>query len=238
MSYTWRDLRGIRREDMNRPWDTGLAGAVGRRFRDLIGNLLRGNVVRARSLAEKVREDAHALGEQIAIQNLMEDMAQGQALRNAFINLPSAVPGIGTVISWVLISVEDFFTLDQGVTLILALGILHGLDPEDTQEMEELAMRIIGEAYGLQPPGSGPDSGEVAKGFMMRLVPQKYMNWGVNRWLKAAVRRLLPFRRRSRLLPAGFGIAMSAWNAYDTIVQIGRVAMRELSGRKGRGMGR
>ena len=218
--------------------DIDIVGAVSRRFHGLIRNLLRGNVLRARSLAGRIREDSQALGEQIAIQNLIEDMAQGQAVRNAFINLPSAVPGIGTAISWVLISVEDFYTLDQGITLILSLSILHGLDPENLQEMDELAVNIVGEAYGLRPPGSDPDSRKVATGFMMRLLPQKYVNWGVNRWVKAIVRRILPFRRRSRLLPAGFGIAMSAWNAYDTVVQIGRITQRELAGRQRRVAGR
>ncbi len=55
------------------------------------------------------------------------------------------------------------------------------------------------------------------------------MNRGVKRWSRVIARRILPLRGKSRLLPAGFGIAMSAWNAYSTVVQIGRITQRELS---------
>jgi hypothetical protein len=219
------------------PAGTDIVGVISERFRSLIRSLLRGNVRRARVLAGQVRDELHAVGRQVAVQDLIEDLAQGQAIRNAFINLPSAVPGIGTIISWVLISVEDFFTLDQGVTLILTLSVLHGLDPEDHREMEEISMLILGEAYGLRPPGSERDSGQVAKGFMTRLLPQKYVSKGVNRWVKAIFRRVLPFRRKARLLPAGFGIVMSAWDAYDTIVKVGVIAMRELARRQRRDVG-
>ncbi|HPI91686.1 MAG TPA: hypothetical protein PLT09_00330 [Deltaproteobacteria bacterium] len=218
--------------------DTDIVGAISERFRTLLRNLLQGNVKRARSLFEQVRAEAQATGEQIAVQNFIEAMAQGQALRNAFINLPSAVPGIGTLISWVLISVEDFFTLDQSVTLILVLSMLRGLDPRNRGEMEELAILSIGGAYGLGPDEPERDSGKVVKGIMTRLLPQRYVNKGVNRWVKAFIRRVLPFRRKSRLLPAGFGIAMSAWDAYDTIVKVGRIALRELSARQSRDPGR
>lgn len=165
---------------MNRDRADGadLVNAVSRRFHDLVRSLVRGNVLRARSLAGRIREDARTSGEQIAVQNLIEDLAQGQAVRNAFINLPSVVPGIGTILSWVLLSVEDFYTLDQGITLILALSILHGLDPGNLQVMDELALNIIGEAYGLRLPGTDPDSQEVARGFMTRMLPGKYMNRG------------------------------------------------------------
>jgi hypothetical protein len=222
--------------NMVNPGDTDIVGAVSKRFHTLIRNLLQGNVLRARALAGRIREEAESYGDKIAIQNLIEDMAQGQALRNAFINLPSAVPGIGTVISWVLMSVEDFYTLDQGITLILALRIVHGRDPEDFPGMEEFATSIVGEAYGLRQPGADPDPQKVAKGFMMRLLPQTYVNWGVNRCIKVLIRRIMPFRIRSRLLPAGFGIAMSAWDAYDTMVKVGRITMRELAGRQVRDM--
>jgi len=42
------------------------------------------------------------------------------------------------------------------------------------------------------------------------------------------LKRLLPFRRKSRLLPAGFGIVMSAVNAYEIIVKVGRITMARL----------
>src|SRR5208337_5357688 len=122
---------------------------------------------------------------------------QGQAVRNAFINLPSAFPCIGTIISWILISLEDFFVLDQSVTLILTLSLLHGLDPEDYKDMEEFAISVVGEAYGLEPSHPDSDSNAFMKNFMIKLLPVRYVNFGLTRWVKAFMKRLLPFRRKS-----------------------------------------
>jgi hypothetical protein len=208
--------------------------AISIRFKRLIRDLLNGNMKRARALAAQVHQEIPADGEHIAFQNLIEDLAQGQAVRNAFINLPSAFPGIGTIISWGLISVEDFFILDQSVTLILALSILHGLDPEEHESMEELAIGIIGEVYGLEPSNTQNNSKSLVKKFMIKLLPQRYVNFGLTRWVKAFIKRLLPFRRKSRLLPIGFGVIISAWDAYDTIVKIGQISLRELPGKRHR----
>ncbi|HOS98521.1 MAG TPA: hypothetical protein PLU54_12785, partial [Deltaproteobacteria bacterium] len=69
------------------PDDSVVVHAVGERFRGLIRTLVRGNIRRARSLAARMRDQVETLGEPIALQNLIEDMAQGQAFRNAFINI-------------------------------------------------------------------------------------------------------------------------------------------------------
>ena len=145
--------------------DTEILSAISGRFRRLITGLLKGNIKRARALAAQVRREIPADGEHISFQNLIEDLAQGQAVRNAFINLPSAFPGIGTIISWALISLEDFFVLDQSVTLIMALCILHGVDPEDYEGMEEFAISVIGQAYGIETSGPASDS----KAFVKRI---------------------------------------------------------------------
>ena len=212
--------------------DTEILSAISGRFRRLITGLLKGNIKRARALAEQVRQGIPANGERISFQNLIEDLAQGQAVRNAFINLPSAVPGIGTIISWALISLEDFFVLDQSVTLIMALCILHGLDPEDYEGMEEFAISVIGQAYGIETSGTASDSKAFVKRFIIQLLPARYVNFGLARWVKVFIKRLLPFRRKSRLMPIGLGIVMSAWDAYDTIVKVGRFALRELPSKR------
>jgi hypothetical protein len=33
-------------------------------------------------------------------------------------------------------------------------------------------------------------------------------------------------------MPIGFGVLMAAWDAYDTIVKVGRITLRELPGMK------
>lgn len=213
------------------PKNEEIIGAISKRFRRLIRTLLKGNRKRARRLAEEVAKEVPVNGRPIAFQDLIEDMAQTQAFRNAIINLPSTVPGIGTIISWALISLEDFFVLDQSVTLIMALGILHGLDPEADEGTEEFAIAVIGEAYGLESSQPGKGSAAFVKQFLIKLLPQRYVNFGLSRWVKAFIKRLLPFRRKSRLMPIGFGVAMSAWDAYDTIVKVGRITLRELPGR-------
>jgi hypothetical protein len=208
--------------------DTEILSTISGRFRRLITGLLKGNIKRARALAAQVRHEIPADGEHIALQNLIEELAQGQAVRNAFINLPSAVPGIGTIISWALISLEDFFVLDQSVTLIMALCMLHGLDPEDYEGIEEFAISVIGQAYGIETSDPGSDSKAFVKRFIIKLLPARYVNFGLARWVKVFIKRLLPFRRKSRLMPIGFGVLMSAWDAYDTIVKVGRFTLREL----------
>jgi hypothetical protein len=212
--------------------DTEILSGISGRFGRLIAVLVKGNIKRARALAAQVSLEIRSDGEHIAFQNLIEYLAQGQAIRNAFINLPSAVPGIGTIISWALISLEDFFVLDQSVTLIMALSILHGLDPEDYEGMEEFAISIIGQAYGIETSGSGSDSSAFAKRFLIKLLPARYVNFGLVTWIKAFIKRMLPFKRKSRLMPIGFGIVMSAWDAYDTIVKVGRFALRELPAKR------
>jgi len=215
--------------------DTEILSAISGRFRRLITGLLKGNIKRARALAAQVRREIPADGEHVSFQNLIEDLAQGQAVRNAFINLPSAFPGIGTIISWALISLEDFFVLDQSVTLIMALYILHGLDPEDHEGMEEFAISVIGRAYGIETSGPGDDSKAYVQRFIIKLLPARYVNFGLARWVKVFMKRLLPFRRKSRLMPIGFGVVMSAWDAYDTIVKVGRFTLRELPGKRHQG---
>ncbi len=169
------------------------------------------------------------LGEPIALQNLIEDMAQGQAFRNAFIK--HTLRGAGHRYGHLLGVDQRGGLLHPGSRrhLILALGILGGLDPDDHQQMEDLAILVIGEAYGLEPSGPERDSGTVARKIITSLLPRRYVNIGASRWAKAFVKRLLPFRRKSRLLPAGFGIAMAAWDAYESIVKVGRIAQRELA---------
>jgi hypothetical protein len=215
--------------------DPEILSAISGRFRRLITGLLKGNIKRARALAAQVRHEIPADGEHISFQNLIEDLAQGQAVRNALINLPSAFAGIGTIISWALISLEDFFVLDQGVTLIMALCLLHGVDPEEYEGMEEFAISVIGQAYGIETSGPASDSKAFAKKFIIKLLPARYVNFGMARWVKVFIKRVLPFRRKSRLMPIGFGIIMSAWDAYDIIVKVGRFTLRELPGKRHQG---
>jgi hypothetical protein len=212
--------------------DTEILSAISGRFRRLITGLLKGNIKRSRALAEQVRREIPADGEHISFQNLIEELAQGQAVRNALINFPSAVPGIGTIISWALISLEDFFVLDQSVTLIMALCILHGLDPEEYEGMEEFAISIVGQAYGIETSGPASDSKAFVKEFIIKLLPARYVNFGLARWVKVFIKRLLPFRRKSRLMPIGVGIVFAAWDAYDTIVKVGLFSLRELPGKR------
>jgi len=209
--------------------ETDIVSTISGRFRTLIRNLVQGNTRKAHSIAEAARQGILTDGSRIAFQNLIEDMAQDQALRNALINLPSAVPGIGTLISLGLISVEDFFLLDQGVKLILAMCHLHGRDFDDPKAREDFVLMVLGEAYGLAPAGSEGDPDTIVRKLMTMMLPKRYMNIGINRAVRKFLRRLLPFRRKSRLLPGGFGVVMSAWDAYDTIVNVGQITLRHLS---------
>jgi hypothetical protein len=206
-----------------------ILATINDQFRALIINLIRGNTKKAKSLADTARKDIMLNGERIAFQNLIEEMAQGQALRNSFINLPSIVPGIGTIISIALMSVEDFFVLDQGVRLFLTLCLLRGINLEDRTKLEDMVIGVLGEAYGLDLSGKKSNSDEIIKKFMTAMFPQRYVNIGVSRGVRKFLQRLLPFRRKSRLLPAGFGIIMSAVDAYETIVKVGQITLKNFA---------
>ena len=122
---------------------------LGDRFLLLIGSLIRGNRKRALMLARDAGKRSQGSSAAIVSQNLIEEMAQAQAVKNSLINLPSVVPGLGTIISFSLLGVENFFLLDQSIALILALCHIHGKDIEDQRAMEEFAVRAIAEVFGV-----------------------------------------------------------------------------------------
>jgi len=62
-----------------------------------------------------------------------------------------------------------------------------------------------------------------------RLLPERYAKKAVNRWIRNLVRRLLRLRRKSRLLPAGIGVAIAAWDAYNLLVKAGEHALEEIA---------
>jgi hypothetical protein len=196
----------------------------------LMTNLIRGNMKRALKVADTARGDIEQSGLSIVSQNLIEGLAKDQALKNSFINLPSAVPGIGTILSFWLLGVENFFLLDQSVTLILALCSLHGADVSDIDAMEEFAVLIVGDVFGIGGTGKKEDFRAVSREYVTKTLPGQYVNTGVSRGVKRMLARLLPFRSGSRLLPAGFGIGASALNAYETLIKIGQATLKNLPG--------
>ena len=213
---------------MNRDRTLGpkMIDSLGGRFRRLIHNLMRGNEKRARVLAGIAGREIPSLGQSIVTQTLIEEMAQTQAIKNSLINSPSIVPGVGTLLSFWLIGVEDFFLIDQSVTLILALFILNGIDLEDKLATEDFIIQVIGEVYGITEGVQDSDADSISRDLMTRKLPQKYVDMGLNRGLHKIVHRVLPFKRRSRLLPVGFGLMMSAYHAYNTIVKVGRLSLK------------
>lgn len=209
----------------------GLEAMLGGRIDALVKGLVRGNVHRASVYAKRTRREAELVGKAVAMENLIEGMAETQALVNALINAPSALPGLGTAVAWLLIGVEDFYNLDRIVVLVLTIAIFNGHDPEDLDGLERIALSAIAGAYGIDSAGRDHTSTNVAWWLARKLLPARYARKGVNRWVKNLVRRLLPFRRKSRLLPGGLGILISAWDAYSLVVKAGRLASLETSKR-------
>lgn len=207
-----------------------LLDALGDRFLLLIDGLIEGNRKRALTLAGKAKESSGGANLSIVSQNLIEELAQSQAARNAFLNLPSVVPGLGTAVSLSLVAAENFYLLDQSVTLILALCSLHGKDLDDGRSVRNFAVGIIGEVFGVAGSGKLEDSRSVSRSYVARFMPMKYLNRGLNRGMRTLLKRLMPARRGSRLLPAGAGLAASALIAYDTIVGVGKETLGRLPG--------
>ncbi len=207
---------------------------LGESFQRLIENLAEGNMKKAEALARRERTRLAESSLSLVSQDLIEEMAQAQALKSAFVNSPSIFPGIGTLISFWLLGAENLLILDQGVTLILALWKLHGLPTEDADEVVARIIQVMGEAFHLVAPGQGMDSQHITQAYMTSALPHKYLGRGVNRGVDRLMHRLFPLKRRSRLLPVGIGIVSSALYAYNTTVRIGRLALERIpAGRQG-----
>ena len=214
--------------------DDGRAGsemldALGDRFLLLIGSLVSGNRKRAAVLAEEALRHGDGSHPGIMSQTLIEEMAQAQALKNSLINLPSVVPGLGTIVSLSLVGVENFYLLDQSVTLVLALCLIHGKDIEDRAVIDVLTVKVIGEVFGVKNRDTGEDSRTITREYVSRLLPMKYFSRGMDRGMRKILRRLVPMRSRSRLLPVGIGLGSSAVRAYDTVVNVGQATLRRLA---------
>lgn len=201
---------------------------LGDQFLLLMGNLVQGNMKRALRYADAARKEVEKSGMSIASQGLIEDLAQAQAVKNSIINSPSIVPGIGTILSFWLLGVENFFLLDQSVTLIIALCRLHGVSVDDRQAMERFAVEIVGEVFGIGTIEKKEDLRAISKEYVTKTLPMKYVNSGVSSGMRKLFRRLLPFRSRSRLLPAGLGLGASALSAYETLVNVGQTTLKNI----------
>ncbi len=211
--------------------ETGKGGevlnAIGDQFLRLVGNLVRGNKKKGLRFAAITRGEVRTMGMRIADQGLIEELAQAQAVKNAIINSPSIVPGIGTLLSFWLLGVENFFLLDQAVTLIIALVDLHEGPVDDQAALERFTVKVVGEVFGVADIDKA-DSRAIGREYFTKTLPLQYLSTGFTRGVKKVVRRLLPFRSNSRLLPAGFGLIASAYNAYETIVNVGQTTLKYL----------
>ncbi len=209
-----------------RSW--GVVNVLSDQFLQLVRNLIKGNMKKGLRLAEESRQEGLQSGMKITIQMLIEKTAQAQAVKNSLINSPSIVPGLGTLLSFGLMGVENFFLLDESIVLIIALCDLHGIDVHDMKAMEKLSVQVIGEVFGVGDMDKKKDFHEISREYVTRTLPMQYLNSGISRWLKKILRRLLPFKSGSRLLPAGIGLCASAINAYDTIINVGQSTLRHI----------
>ena len=214
--------------DREGPRGSRVLDRMGDQFLLLVGNLVRGNLKRSLELAEKARAEAASSGMSIAYQELIENLARAQALKNSLINSPSVVPGLGTLLSFSLLGVENFFLLDQSVTLIMSLCALHGVRMDDPAAMEKFALKVVGEVFGIEAAGETGDHRAISREYITKTLPGKYVNSGVSRGVKHLLRRLLRFRGNSRLLPAGIGLGVSALTAYETVVSVGQATLKNL----------
>jgi len=205
----------------------GIEAAIGHRVEAMVRALVQGNLHRASRTAKRLREEEALVGRNIALGNLVESTALVQAMKIGLLNLPSTLPGPGTVIAWILMGVEDFYNLDGIVSLVTAIALFAGHDAHDVEGLEELALSIVGRVYGIEDAGSDGSRKRTAWRLFSRLVPRQYAVKGVNRWVKGFLRRLLRLRRKSRLLPMGLGVAASAWDAYNLVVKAGMLAQAE-----------
>jgi hypothetical protein len=214
--------------DTGRSKGNQVLDALGDQFLLLVSNLIRGNKKRSLSLAGQALSEAALSGRSIACQGLIEEMARSQAVKSALINSPSVVPGPGTLLSFWLLGVENFFVLDQAVTLVISLCALHGAQVDDLASMEKFTMKVVGEAFGIENAGLADDHRDISREYVTKTLPGKYVNTGLSKGVRTLLRRLLPFTRTSRLLPAGLGLAVSALSGYETMVSVGQSTLKHL----------
>ena len=207
-----------------------LLDVLGDHFLQMLDGLIEGNRKRALALAAKAKESPGGANLAVVSQNLIEELAQTQAAKNAVLNLPSVVPGIGTMVSLSLVAAENFYLLDQSITLVLALCSLHGKDLDDRRSVRDFAVGIIGEVFGVAGREAPADTRSISRGYIARFIPIKYLNRGLNQGMRTILTRLMPARRGSRLLPIGAGLAASALIAYDTIVSVGKETLGRMPG--------
>lgn len=193
----------------------------------LVRNLVLGNRKRARRLAASTCAELATDDATLAARTLVENLAQQQALKNAAVNSPSIFPGIGTLISFGLLGVENFLMLDQSVTLILAICVLHDRDEEDGL-LADFVIRVLGEAYGVVEDAPHTPSGDISERYATRILPEKVATRGINTSINRLSARMFPLRRQSRLLPVGFGLVVSGLDGYRTLTKVGDVALQRL----------
>ncbi|MEA2102704.1 MAG: hypothetical protein U9P80_09065 [Thermodesulfobacteriota bacterium] len=203
---------------------------LGQQFYTLIGNLIKGNTTRAKTIALSYAQQIDADGLEIVSEDLIEKMASAQAGKNALVNSPSIFPGIGTLIAFFLLSAENFIQLDQTVTLVLALLFLHKVPMDANETVQNHVIHVIGKVYHLTPDTPAKESQDITQSYMTSVLPQRYINKGLNRGINHLGTRLFPLKRRSRLLPAGIGLVSTMIYGYETTVRTGRITLEMIKG--------
>jgi hypothetical protein len=188
-------------------------------FERLVGELASGNLRKARRQARKALAKNH--GVWAASLSLIGDEAEEQSFKSALLNLPSVVPGLGTLISFVMMGAADFLILDDCVRLILSLRIVYGLPVEGHEENRERVMRVLSQALELEDP---QQAGQALVGQVM---PERYVSAFMNRGLTKVLSRLTG-RRGLKLLPAGIGVAVSAYGGQRAVRRIGEAALEQI----------
>ncbi len=152
---------------------------------------------------------------------MIEDEADEQAIKSALINLPSVVPGIGTLIAFVMMGAADFLILDDCIRLILSLRIVYGLPVDGQDENRERVMRVLSQALALD------DTKPAGQTLVGQVMPERYVSAFMNRGLTKVLSRLTG-RRGLKLLPAGIGVAVSAYGGQSAVRSIGAAALEQI----------
>ena len=192
-------------------------------FGVLVHNLIKGNMNRAHKLSQHALENAGRYGMNICMQDIIEELANEQALKSGIVNSPSIFPGMGTVISFFLLGTENFLILEQGVKLALVLLLINGFKNGD-DNIEAEVIRIIGEAYELADNMDKTDVATITEQYVTRVLPPQYLSKGFNKILS----RIFPTRNRIlKLLPV-FGIFYAAIEGYTMTVKVGQVTLKRI----------
>ena len=147
----------------------------------LLLNMIRGNRRKSSAILASARKRHPAERPDQIAEAIIEELAEIQAVKNAMVNSPSVLPGVGTLIALGLMGIEDFFVLDQSIIMIMALHQLYDIPLEDDLRAQSSVIHILGQYYDVD---TSQDDETITRSVLAKVFPQRYAGKGLDKGMK------------------------------------------------------